>query len=180
VGFLHLARPAPTDARRRLKRCGARTSFGLALAALLTAYGYAGAQVRARATAPRVVVEPAVFVGMVEVTGDHEHGLGVLLSTATEEVLIANDAVGERLIGLDGEVVAVEGRLIEAAEGPPTMIVRAFRVLGERRSSRGAVTWRGAPHAARAPFDRELSSMRSPGRVPLRRPAAPILLHRSA
>lgn len=121
---------------------GTRTSLSLALAALLAAYGHAElAPARARATAPRVVVDPAVFVGMVEVTGDREHGLGVLLSTATEEVLIANDAVGERLIGLDGEVVAVEGRLIENAEGPPTMIVHAFRVLGEEDSSRGPVTW---------------------------------------
>lgn len=76
-----------------------------------------------------VVVEPAVFVGMVEVTGD-EHGRGVLLSTATEEVVVADNPLAERLMDLEGEVVLVRGRLTESAEAPPTILVREFHVVG--------------------------------------------------
>ena len=110
-----------------------RTSVGLALATLVSAYGCVGsAPLRERAPIA-VEVDPVVFVGMVEVVGD-QRGVGVLLSTATEEVVIADNAIAERLMQLEGEIVAAEGRLIEAGDGPPTMIVRAFRVLGAARA----------------------------------------------
>jgi len=92
-----------------------------------------------------VVIEPAVFVGMVEITGDERRGYGVLLSTATQEVIVADNAVSRSLAEFEGEVVAVRGRLIERSQAPPTMVVRDFRVLGrpgsgsepgERRSAR--------------------------------------------
>jgi hypothetical protein len=79
---------------------------------------------------PVVVIEPALFVGMVELTGDSELGFGVLLSTATEEVLVADGAVARRLVEHEGEVVAVEGRLLERPNTPATIVVREFRVLG--------------------------------------------------
>jgi hypothetical protein len=79
---------------------------------------------------PTVVTEPAVFVGLVEVTGDERRGYGVLLSTATEEVVVADNAVSRTLAAFQGEVVAVRGRLIERSEAPPTMVVSDFRVLG--------------------------------------------------
>ena len=82
------------------------------------------------APGPYVVTEPALFVGMVEVTGDTERGFGVLLSTATEEVIVADGAVARRLAHHAGEVVAAEGRLLEQANRPATMVVREFRVLG--------------------------------------------------
>lgn len=104
------------------------------LLALLLALGLApslgAAPGVAAAGAPLVVVvEPAVFVGMVEVTGD-ERGRGVLLSTATEEVVVANNALAERLMDLEGEVVMVRGRLTETPNAPPTMLVREFHVVG--------------------------------------------------
>ena len=68
-------------------------------------------------------------------------GISVLLSTATEEVLVADNAIADRLMGLEGEVVAVEGRLIDTADGPPTMVVRSFRVLGASHSSAARGTW---------------------------------------
>jgi hypothetical protein len=76
-----------------------------------------------------VVVEPAVFVGMVEVTSDRG-ARGVLLSTATEEVVVANNALAEQLMDLEGEMVMVRGRLTESADGPPMILVREFHVLG--------------------------------------------------
>ena len=79
---------------------------------------------------PAVITEPAVFVGLVQVTRDAEHGVGVLISTATEEVWVAEGAVAQALARFEGELVAVRGRLIESPEAPPTLEVRAFRVLG--------------------------------------------------
>lgn len=97
---------------------------------------------------PVVIVEPAIFVGMVEVTGDAEHGFGVLISTATEEVVVADDAVSRALMRFEGEVVAARGRLIETAEAPTTMVVREFRVLGTEpgrtQSEERLVSERGA------------------------------------
>jgi hypothetical protein len=87
---------------------------------------------------PSVVIEPVLFVGMVEVTGDRDRGFGVLLSTATDEVLVADSAIGRRLALYDGEVVAVEGRLLEQANGPSTIVVREFRVLGTETRERSA------------------------------------------
>jgi hypothetical protein len=84
-----------------------------------------------------VAVEPVFFVGVVEVTRDPEHGPGVLLSTATEEVLVAG-ALGSRLARYEGEVVAVRGRLLERANEPATIVVRAFRVLGLPGHAQGA------------------------------------------
>ena len=106
-----------------------RMSVGIAALLAVSVYAEVPAHVAA---------EPDVFVGMVELAGDETHSIGVLLSTATEEVLIADNAIADQLMGLEGEVVAVEGRLIETADGPPTMVVRSFRVLGASRSSQPA------------------------------------------
>ena len=87
--------------------------------------------------APTVVSEPAVFIGRLELTPDPQHGHGLVVATATEEVVIADNDVARSLREYAGEVVAVQGRLIERPEGPALMIVREFRVLGlaPRRSS---------------------------------------------
>lgn len=81
--------------------------------------------------ASSVSIEPVLFIGMVEVTGDRERGFGVLLSTATEEVVVADSEVARRLAQHEGEVVAAYGRLHESPNAPSTMVVREFHVLGD-------------------------------------------------
>ena len=111
-----------------------------------------------------VVVEPAVFVGMVEVTGD-ERGRGVLLSTATEEVVVANNPLAERLMDLEGEVVMVRGRLTESAEAPPTILVREFHVVG--RDAAGGPARPGSEAGTRhatQPYEPRSEAQGGPGR----------------
>jgi hypothetical protein len=93
---------------------------------------------QAEPAAPSVSIEPVLFVGTVEVTGDRERGFGVLLSTATEEVIVADSEVGRRLADYEGEVVAAYGRLLESPNAPSTMVVREFHVLGDESLDRSA------------------------------------------
>jgi hypothetical protein len=95
------------------------------------------------AAASSVSIEPVLFVGMVELTGDPESGFGVLLSTATDEVVVADSEVGRRLAAYEGEVVAAYGRLLETPNAPSTMVVREFHVLGDETHA-GRVSWLGS------------------------------------
>ena len=78
-----------------------------------------------------VLVDPAHFVGWVEITEDSRHGSGVVVSTATEEVLVARGAAERALRRERGERVELVGTLVSRPQRTPVMDVRAFRVIGE-------------------------------------------------
>ena len=100
------------------------------LVSMLAAVATGGCRAAGDTSAPVVVVDPAVFSGQVEVTEDPRSGVGVLVSTATEEVLIAPGPVARALREHEGSRVTVTGRLFVEGPGAPTMVVRSFRLHG--------------------------------------------------
>jgi hypothetical protein len=123
------------DALGRALRVTAVTAF-----CVLAVFGRGGCTVvppEEEQARPTIEIEPVLFIGRVEVTGDDERGFGVLLSTATEEVVVADSAIGRRLADYEGEVVAAYGRLLESADAPPTIVVREFHVLGSETHEPG-------------------------------------------
>jgi hypothetical protein len=87
----------------------------------------------ASGSAREVVVDPAHFVGWVEVAEDPAHGSAVVVSTATEEVRVAAGPAERELRRERGERVELVGTLVERPNEIAVMEVRAFRVIGEER-----------------------------------------------
>jgi hypothetical protein len=118
------------SARRRGDFASALRGTALAsLAAFALLACASGARERGR----EVVVDPARFVGFVEIAQDPRHGSAVVVSTATEEVRVARGPAERELRRERGERVELVGTLVERPQQIPVMDVRAFRVLGEER-----------------------------------------------
>jgi hypothetical protein len=118
-----------------MPRCALRPSFRRWLsrvraAALVGALAAAGCA-QSGAREPSVVVEPVVFSGFVQVAGPPGADTGVILSTATDEVLVADGPVARELRALEGERVQVTGRLVESGPGAGTLVPERFRVVGD-------------------------------------------------
>jgi hypothetical protein len=85
-----------------------------------------------------VIVEPAVFVGTVEVVRDPALGSGVWFASATERVVVFDDVMGRILRQCEGDVAMIRGRRIDRTRGrridrtlsPPGFLVRELRCLG--------------------------------------------------
>lgn len=80
--------------------------------------------------APPVVTEPVVVRGYVEVARDEDIDSGILLSTPTDEFVIAMNAAGREIARLAGDEVEVRGSLVERGAGAPTLVARSYRVIG--------------------------------------------------
>ena len=77
--------------------------------------------------APEPRTDPDVVVrGWVEVARDDELGSGVLVSTPTDEFVIATNARGCELARLAGDEVEVRGSLVERSSGAPTLVPTAL------------------------------------------------------
>jgi len=90
----------------------------------------------AAAPSPTVVVSEGVVArGYVEVARDEELGAGILLSTPTDEFVVAMNAAGREIARLAGEEIEVRGSLVERGAGAPTLVGRTYHVVGlpERR-----------------------------------------------
>jgi hypothetical protein len=77
-----------------------------------------------------VIVEPAVFVGTVEVVRDPALGSGVWVASATERVVVFDDVMGRILRQCEGDVAMIRGRRIDRTLSPPGFLVRELRCLG--------------------------------------------------
>jgi hypothetical protein len=110
-------------------RAAASALRALALAVLVALACVTGAPESAR----EVVVDPAHFVGWVEIAEDPAQGSAVVVSTATEEVRVAAGPAERELRRERGERVELVGTLVERPHEIPVMDVRAFRVIGEER-----------------------------------------------
>lgn len=84
----------------------------------------------AAAPAPPVVTEGVVVRGYVEVARDEDLGAGILLSTPTDEFVIAMNAAGREIARLAGDEIEVHGSLVERSDGAPTLVARTYRVVG--------------------------------------------------
>jgi hypothetical protein len=79
---------------------------------------------------PPVVTEPVVVRGYVEVAGDEELDSGILLSTPTDEFVIAMNAAGREIARLAGDEIEVHGSLVEHGGGAPTLVARTYHAIG--------------------------------------------------